>query len=422
MKVVDVMQTEVDYVSPNTSLLDVSRLIFGHKINGVPVCKGKKIIGFITERDILAKFYPTPQEYIEDYVHARDFEGMEEKIKEILSLPAESVMNKNVTTITANTPLLKAQSFMQVRKVGRLPVIDGEGNLIGILSKGDIFRAVVGTKIPVTDLERYHDFLSKYYDVFVEWDKRLYFELPNLIKLFQKEKVKKIVDVGCGTGQHIIELAKKGFTVVGLDNSPWMIKIANQKREKLPQAVRNRVRFVLTEYRNLSNEMKEEFDAGIFMGNALPYIIPSTEHILKGTISVLKKKSPLLVFQILNFDKVFNAKSRLLSFKIAKSNLTGIQEHLFLEFYDRGKKDVLYHNLVVLDSYRKGENWAFKDSLTIKIRYIGKKEIAAILNKFDFRNVEYFGTQGEYQGAYGAFPGGEFKSSDSDWLNVIAKP
>ena len=58
MKVANVMSRQVDYVTKNTSVKDVCRLIFGRGINGVPVREGKKIVGFITERDVISKFYP----------------------------------------------------------------------------------------------------------------------------------------------------------------------------------------------------------------------------------------------------------------------------------------------------------------------------------------------------------------------------
>ena len=73
MKVADVMSTSVDTVSVDTSVKEVCRLIFGRGINGIPVCKGKKVIGFISERDILSRFHPSIREYIEDPVHEGGF-------------------------------------------------------------------------------------------------------------------------------------------------------------------------------------------------------------------------------------------------------------------------------------------------------------------------------------------------------------
>jgi len=54
--------------------------------------------------------------------------------------------------------------------------------------------------------------------------------LSKLKKLFKKEKVVKILDLGCGSGRHIVALAKSNFDVYGMDNSPSGLK---QTREKL---------------------------------------------------------------------------------------------------------------------------------------------------------------------------------------------
>ena len=94
MKVSDIMQKNVDFVNPKMSLFDVAKLIFGNKINGVPVCEGKKVVGFIMDTDILKKFHPTMQEFTEDPFASADFEHMEEKAKEILELSAKDIMSK----------------------------------------------------------------------------------------------------------------------------------------------------------------------------------------------------------------------------------------------------------------------------------------------------------------------------------------
>src|SRR3989344_9634366 len=98
MKVSDVMSTSIDYVSTNTKVRDVCRLIFGRGINGVPVCKEKKVIGLISERDILSKFYPSIQDYVEDPVHSSDFEGMETRVPEIFEMTVDQIMSKNPVT------------------------------------------------------------------------------------------------------------------------------------------------------------------------------------------------------------------------------------------------------------------------------------------------------------------------------------
>jgi len=60
-------------------------------------------------------------------------------------------------------------------------------------------------------------------------------DIPKIVKLFKKQGVKKILDLGCGSGRHIVYLAKNGFDVYGIDIAPEGIKIARDwlKNENL---------------------------------------------------------------------------------------------------------------------------------------------------------------------------------------------
>jgi len=53
-------------------------------------------------------------------------------------------------------------------------------------------------------------------------------EVLKLIPFLRKEKVKKIFDLGCGTGRHVILLAKKGFDTYGIDISPTGLKLTRK--------------------------------------------------------------------------------------------------------------------------------------------------------------------------------------------------
>lgn len=147
MKVKNAMSKKVDYTTPKAKVRDVSRLIFIHHINGLPVLKQKKLVGFITEKDIMMQFFPTMKEFMDDSVHEANFEIMEKKIDAIFALTADKIMSKKIISVKPDTPLLEAQSLMFVSKVGRLPVVDKNKHLVGIISKGDIFKYLVGKRI-----------------------------------------------------------------------------------------------------------------------------------------------------------------------------------------------------------------------------------------------------------------------------------
>ncbi|MCL5439189.1 MAG: CBS domain-containing protein [Patescibacteria group bacterium] len=337
MRVAAIMQKKVDYVTTKDSVGHVSRIIFGHGINGVPVCKDKKLVGFITERDILSKFFPSMQEYIEDPVHARDFESMEKKISEILSLSADDIMTKNPISITSDTPVLHAQSLMFVNKIGRLPIVDDSGTLVGIISKGDIFKAVVGKKLILGEEEGFYDWMSKYYDVLIDWEERLSQEIPDLVELFKAENTKRILDVASSTGEHSIGLVKKGFQICGLDRSSLINEVAEKKKNKLVEEQKERIKFFAGNYKEIISSLPHTFDAAIFMGNALPHVINTKKDIVKEVVKVLEPKNSLLFFQIINFDRIFELRGGVREFVVRKSSIGYGQEHAFLLFIKKGQ-------------------------------------------------------------------------------------
>ncbi|OGG02396.1 hypothetical protein A2Z33_05025 [Candidatus Gottesmanbacteria bacterium RBG_16_52_11] len=147
MNVSDVMSKSVTTAPPTMKLKEVWKLIFSKNINALPVIDAnKKLVGIVTKDDLLSKLYPDYDEFIADFASASDFEAMENKLQEILTSTARDVMNKRVVFTRVDTPALRALSRMIARHVNQLPVL-GEGDrVIGMVTKGDIFRALFQQK------------------------------------------------------------------------------------------------------------------------------------------------------------------------------------------------------------------------------------------------------------------------------------
>lgn len=422
MQVKDVMSPQVDYVTVITTVRDVCRLIFGRGINGTPVCKGKKVVGFITEHDILQQFYPTMQEYVEDSIHSSDFERMEEEIAEIFARTAGDIMSKNPTTISLDTPLLHANSLMSTHKVGRLPVLNKKRELIGIISKGDIFRAAVGDKLELAEDEEYNDWLSKRYYLTVNWKNRLSLEMPDLLKILRQNKVEKVLDIGCGTGDHVIELARNGLTAWGIERSKLMINEANEKIKGLPKRAVNRVKFIAGEYEELLPELtKVGFGAILFMGNSISHNPYNYTRVIKKSVQTLVDNK-VMIFQIENFEKVFKKQNSLLDFIRAKADYhaSPYQEHVFLEYLDPsrdGGKTIL-KTFAIFDF--DGKKWKFYGLRNALFAYITKEKIEKVLKESGYKNIKFYGSS--YDGRKWDYLFRKpFKPLESDWLNVVAK-
>ncbi|MEO5376973.1 MAG: CBS domain-containing protein [Magnetococcus sp. DMHC-6] len=143
MLVKDVMIKDVRTASADDTIQSVATVICTNKISGLPVVDGSNhLIGVISEKDILNALLPTYSEYLEDPIRSRDFESMEKSYREVLSKTVGQMMTGRVYTVTADDPIMKAAAQMALRQFRRVPVVDAENKLVGIISLGDIHKAI----------------------------------------------------------------------------------------------------------------------------------------------------------------------------------------------------------------------------------------------------------------------------------------
>lgn len=113
--------------------------------------------------------------------------------------------------------------------------------------------------------------LAEYYDViYREYLERI---VPRMIDFVEevfrrdaKRPVRRILDIACGTGGPTLELARRGYSVVGLDLHEEMLRIAREKAKRLGLSVE----FMQGDAREM--EFEEEFDAVTMFFSSLPYM------------------------------------------------------------------------------------------------------------------------------------------------------
>lgn len=122
MRVVDLMTTELIQVYPDTGIKEAARLMFRHRVSGLPVVDaGGRLVGIITEADFLR---------IEV---ARDGEETPEPIERV-----SQVMSEDVVTIPPDAEISDAARLMASNDIKRLPVIGEDRRLLGIISRMDV--------------------------------------------------------------------------------------------------------------------------------------------------------------------------------------------------------------------------------------------------------------------------------------------
>lgn len=143
MIVSDIMSRDVMTVTPDTSYRDVWKKIFSTHWHTVPVTDSqKRLVGIITRKDLLARLYPNYQDVLEFLETPQDFEAMEDRIKELAPLKVKDIMCKTVIFSRESTLVMRALSRMIVRHVDQLPVLNDEDEVVGVITKGDIFYSL----------------------------------------------------------------------------------------------------------------------------------------------------------------------------------------------------------------------------------------------------------------------------------------
>lgn len=142
MKISEVMTTGVISAREDDAVRKVIEMMVMRHCGSIPIVRETdRLVGIITVRDLLLPLYPNLGDYVHDNVRARDFEAMEVGYGKMLDLPVVDIMTPDPMTVSPQDPVLKAASYMGLKNLRRIPVVD-EGRLVGMVSIGDINRGL----------------------------------------------------------------------------------------------------------------------------------------------------------------------------------------------------------------------------------------------------------------------------------------
>jgi len=147
MQAKEIMTSPVFTVSPQTPVAQIARLLREKHISGVPVVdEAGTLVGIVTEIDLIKRharvhfpiyltlldnpiFLGSPRRYVEDVRHA-------------LGTTAREIMTQPVRTATPETDVQEIATLMVDERANPIPILDGRGVLVGIVSHTDIVRLV----------------------------------------------------------------------------------------------------------------------------------------------------------------------------------------------------------------------------------------------------------------------------------------
>jgi CBS domain-containing protein len=125
MKVKDAMHKGVDWVSPDTPVTELAKLMRAHDIGCIPIGEDDQLVGMVTDRDIVCKG-----------LAGNGFDASRAK--------ARDVMTEGIHCCREDDDLAKAVHHMETLQVRRLPVINKSRRMVGMISLGDVSHFTSG--------------------------------------------------------------------------------------------------------------------------------------------------------------------------------------------------------------------------------------------------------------------------------------
>ena len=121
MKIKKIMHKGVEWVSPDTAVTTLAKKMQQFDIGAIPVGENDRLIGMVTDRDITVRGFA---------------DG-----KDLSKLTARDVMTAGLIYCRDNEDVDEVARIMESKQVRRLPVIDGNKRMIGMISLGDVSHA-----------------------------------------------------------------------------------------------------------------------------------------------------------------------------------------------------------------------------------------------------------------------------------------
>jgi CBS domain-containing protein len=144
----DVMVKKVITINKEASVAELSDLLIKNKISGVPVVNDDgRLVGIATEGDLIVRdadlHFPRYFKLLDSIIYLESLNKFKRNLKKYLGIKVEDVMTGKVKTVKEDTPVNEVANVMIRSNVNRVPVLDSNGNMVGIITRADIVKSMV---------------------------------------------------------------------------------------------------------------------------------------------------------------------------------------------------------------------------------------------------------------------------------------
>ena len=142
----DIMTKEVITVNADDTIEKVAQLMLNHHVSGMPVVDGEgKLVGIISEGDLLIQDKeikaPAMTVFLGGIIYFENPSRFNKELKRIIALKVSELMSQKVYSVGPEDPIEKVIKIMSEKEVNRVPVLDDNKRVLGIISRQDIIKA-----------------------------------------------------------------------------------------------------------------------------------------------------------------------------------------------------------------------------------------------------------------------------------------
>ncbi|RJQ53600.1 MAG: CBS domain-containing protein [Actinobacteria bacterium] len=149
-KIREIMSRDVKTVTPETGVKDAARIMVENDIGALPVVnQAGQLVGLVTESDLILQDvkvrFPSYLQLLDGFIYLGSLSRFENTLRRAVAARVADVMSTDVLTIKGDAGVEDAATMMVERDISRLPVVNDEGAIEGIVTKHDIVRAISRT-------------------------------------------------------------------------------------------------------------------------------------------------------------------------------------------------------------------------------------------------------------------------------------
>ena len=144
----EIMNKKVITIKKGASINELSELLVNNKISGVPVLdENGNLAGIVSEGDIIVQnsdlHFPRYFKLLDAIIYLESLNKFKRSLQKHLATKVEDIMTVKVKTAHEDTPINEIADIMLDSRVNRLPVMDKNNKLIGIITRADIVKSIV---------------------------------------------------------------------------------------------------------------------------------------------------------------------------------------------------------------------------------------------------------------------------------------